>query len=143
MKPLGPIATVAVAYREGNAPNPSENFDFETERRNRSPRFLEIVTDYANGVPTKDIREKHKCSQNTVLRYARLAGLAKRVKGYGDETRMQAVEMTKAGIPQQQIAKLLGVSVPYVSMVCIKEGERRYMRRDNGYSRARTIAKGR
>lgn len=116
---------VALAYREGNQPELGDSFDFETERKNRSPRFLQIVSAYEKNVPIKDIIEEHKCSRNTVLRYARMAGLPKREKHFDDSIRTQAITLLKAGAPLKEIAKTLKVSEAYVSLVA----------KDNGLSR--------
>lgn len=116
----------AKAIREGQQLEVTPNFDFETERLNRTPRFIEIVTAYQSGHPVATIVEKHKCSRNTVLRYARLAGLPKRPKHFNTAIRSEAIELLRSGAPLAEIATMLDVSKAYVSTVAKESGLSRY-----------------
>jgi len=117
---------IAEAFRAGNPPEPSPNFDFEAERQNRPPRFLDIVTDYAAGHTVNSIIEKYKCSKGTVLRYARLAGPPKREKHFDNSIRSQAIDLLKSGAPIKSISSMLNVSEAYVSIVAKASGLSRY-----------------
>lgn len=96
--------------------------DFEAERANRPPRFIEVVGDYRNGVPVADIVKKYQCSKGTVLRYARMAGLPTRPKGFADNRRDLVIEMYKSNRPIAEIAAAMGVSQAYVSKTAVEEG---------------------
>ena len=96
--------------------------DFEAERANRPPRFIEIVGDYRNGIPVADIIAKYHCCRGTVLRYARLAGLSKRPKGFGPARRAQVIALYQLNRPIAEIAAACGVSTAYVSKTAVEEG---------------------
>src|SRR5687768_10172738 len=66
---------------------------FTQERANRLTRFLAIVRAYRGGTPVKNIEERFGCSRQTVLRYARLAGIPKRDKGFGPRVRAATIAL--------------------------------------------------
>ena len=100
----------------------SEIVDFEAERANRPPRFIEIAGEYRDGVPIVDIVKKYQCSRGTVMRYARLAGLSKRPKGFALDRRKQVLALYRDGRPIAEIAAVAGVSPAYVSKTAVEEG---------------------
>lgn len=95
---------------------------FTQERANRLTRYLAIVRAYRRGAPVKAIEEQYGCSRQTVLRYARLAGLAKRDKGFEPGIRRAVIALYKQGKPIAQIQAQLGVSQAYVSKTATEEG---------------------
>ncbi len=102
-------------------------FDFAQERANRPVRFLRVVRAYRNGKLVKDIESEYGCSRQTVLRYARLAGLPKRPKTDDPERRAKIIKLSKAGgMSQIQIAKACNCSVALVSIVEHEAGLKRY-----------------
>ena len=104
-------------------------FTFTEERANRLQRFPKIVDDYKAGFPVADIEAKYGCSKQTVLRYARLAGLEKRPKGDSDRRR-GIIALYQQGRPIAQIAAQMGVSQALVSKIATEEGiNRRNFRR--------------
>ncbi len=104
-------------------------FDFAQERANRPVRFLRVVKAYRNGKPVKDIEEEYGCSRNTVLRYARLAGLPKRPKSDDPERRAKIIKLSKVGgLSQKEIAVACNCSVSLVSIVEHEVGLKRYGR---------------
>lgn len=113
---------------------------FGQERVNRVARFLEIARAYAAGVAVAEIEKQHDCSRHTVLRYARLAGLPKRPKDFGEATRLSALALYREGRPIAEIAEKLGVSQAYVSKLATAEG---INRRDFSGSRGEKAQKGR
>ena len=96
-------------------------FTFTEERANRLQRFPKLVEDYINGVPVADIEAKYGCSRNTVLRYARMAGLDKRPRRDADRRR-GIVALYQSGVPVAQIAARMGVSPALVSKIATEEG---------------------
>lgn len=100
----------------------TEVFDFEVERANRPPRFIEVVNDYRNGIPIAAIVNKYHCSRSTVLRYARLAGLSPRPKAFDSSRRDKVIELYKMNRPIAEIALAVGVSMAYVSTTAVAEG---------------------
>lgn len=113
------------AYKDG-ARHTVKSFDFEVERQNRPPRFIEIVEDYKIGLPVETIAAKFKCSRGTVNRYARLAELPKRIKGFGTPTETATLDLYKANIPIKEIAVALKVSEAYISKIASRNGISRY-----------------
>ncbi|MCW2195124.1 transposase [Bradyrhizobium elkanii] len=104
-------------------------FTFTEERANRLQRFPRIVNDYRDGIPVADIEAKYGCSKQTVLRYARLAGLDKRPKGDA-ERRRGIIALYQQGRPIAEIAARMGVSQALVSKIASEEGiNRRNFRR--------------
>lgn len=104
-------------------------FTFTEERANRLQRFPRIVNDYRDGIPIADIEAKYGCSKQTVLRYARLAGLDKRPKGDA-ERRRGIIALYQQGRPIAEIAARMGVSQALVSKIASEEGiNRRNFRR--------------
>jgi len=102
-------------------------FDFAQERANRPVRFLRVVRAYRNGKPVRDIVQEYGCSNNTVLRYARMAGLPKRPKTDDPERRAKIIKLSKqGGMSQVQIAKECNCSVALVSIVEHEAGLKRY-----------------
>lgn len=104
-------------------------FSFTHERANRLVRFEHVVADYKAGVPVNDIQKKYGCSRNTVLRYARIAGLEKRPKTDDPERRAKIIALAKQGLSQQEIAKRCDCSVALVSVVEGEVGIPRYKRK--------------
>lgn len=101
-------------------------FTFTQERANRVKRFIRIVEAYKAGVPVKKIEETYGCSKFTVLRYARLAGLAKREKGFAPDVKRATISLYKDGLPIAEISARLGVSQAYVSKTATEAGISRY-----------------
>jgi DNA invertase Pin-like site-specific DNA recombinase len=92
-----------------------------SRRANRPPRFIEVVADYRNGVPVADIAKQYQCSRGTVQRYARMAGLPIRSKGFAEKRRTLVIEMYKSGRLVKEIAAAASVSHAYVSKVAVEE----------------------
>lgn len=108
-------------------------FDFAQERANRPVRFLRVVRAYRNGKLVKDIEEEYGCSRNTVMRYARMAGLPKRLKTDDPERRAKIIKLSKMGkMSQKQIAEQCNCSVALVSLVEHEAGLKRYRGSGNG-----------
>ena len=103
-------------------------FTFTQERANRLARFLRIVNAYRLGKPVQDIVAGYGCSRSTVLRYARLAGLEKRPKGFDPDLRNAVIALYRQGAPIAQIQAQLGVSQAYISKTATEEGINRYRR---------------
>lgn len=99
---------------------------FTQERANRLTRFLAIVRAYKGGTPVKNIEEQYGCSRQTVLRYARLAGLPKRPKHFDQNIRRAVISLYRQGKPIAQIQAQLGVSQAYVSKTATEEGINRH-----------------
>lgn len=98
-------------------------FTFTEERANRLQRFPKVVDDYKANMPVADIEAKYGCSKQTVLRYARLAGLEKRPKGDADRRRgIIAMYTQKDEPPIAEIAARFGVSQALVSKIATEEG---------------------
>jgi transposase-like protein len=97
-------------------------FTFVYERANRLRRCVEIIDLYAKGVPVRDIVDRYGCSNHTVNRYARAAGLPKRPKHFPEKIRLAAIAMYKDGKPIAEIQARLGVSQAYVSNLATEEG---------------------
>lgn len=104
-------------------------FSFYKERANRLARFLQIVHAYKNGRPVRDIEDEYGCSRNTVLRYARMAGLPKRPKADDPERHAKIIKMSKLGLSQDAIAESCNCSVALVSKVEHAAGLGRYGRK--------------
>lgn len=105
-----------------------ETIGFHEERANRLKRFLQIIYDYKNGVGVYEITCSYGCSKNTVLRYARIAGLPQRERSFGKGTRDEVIRLYRARIPVKQIAKDLKVSPAYISRTASEEGINRHAR---------------
>src|ERR1700761_2823409 len=107
------LATAAEYWRTSKAPKAffafikqiTRVFTFTVERANRLMRYVEIVSAYKKGTPVKDIEDKYGCSRNTVMRYARSAGLEKRPKHFPDDTRAKVIRAYKEGLPIKAIAE--------------------------------------
>jgi uncharacterized protein YerC len=97
-------------------------FTFAQERTNRVARFFRVVNAYRLGKPILDIVAQYGCSRTTVLRYARLAGLEKRAKGFDPAVRGAVIALYQQGAPVAQISAQLGVSAAYVSKTATEEG---------------------
>lgn len=97
-------------------------FSFTQERANRIKRFVLIVGAYKRGQLVQDIEAEYGCSRHTVLRYARLAGLAKRPRGFDPSIRKATIALYQQGKPIAQIEAQLGVSQAYISKVATEEG---------------------
>ena len=106
-------------------------FSFTQERTNRVARFFRVVNAYRLGKPVQDIVAQYGCSKSTVLRYARLAGLAKRDRGFDPDLRAAVIALYQSGAPIAQIQAQLGVSQAYVSKTATEEGinRRRFNKR--------------
>lgn len=96
-------------------------FTFTQERANRVKRFIRIVNAYKAGVAVLKIEKDYGCTKSTVLRYARLAGLPKRDKGFEPDVRRATISLYKDNIPIAQISAQLSVSQAYVSKVATEE----------------------
>jgi DNA invertase Pin-like site-specific DNA recombinase len=96
-------------------------FSFTEERANRLKRFPQIVDDYRDGIPVAEIETKYGCSRQTVLRYARLAGLEKRPKS-DIERRRGIIALYQQKKPIAEIAARMGVSQALVSKIATEEG---------------------
>lgn len=124
------IQTAADSWRTSRASKALVRFmgiarhlvSFVYERANRLRRCVQIIELYAKGVPVRDIVERFGCSRNTVLRYARAAGLAKRPKHFPEKIRLAALAMYKDGRSIAEIQARLGVSQSYISNLATKEG---------------------
>ena len=101
-------------------------FTFTQERTNRIARFFRVVNAYRLGKPVRDIESEYGCSRGTILRYARLAGLPKRPKGFDPKVRSATIALYQQGAPIAQISAQLGVSQAYVSKTASEEGIKRY-----------------
>ncbi len=101
-------------------------FSFTQERANRLARFVKIVRAYKAGQLVLDIEAEYGCSRHTVLRYARLAGLPKRQKGFDPDVRESVIAAYKAKKPIAEIAEKYKVSMAYVSKTATEEGINRY-----------------
>lgn len=97
-------------------------FTFTQERANRLTRFLVIVKAYKRGMPVRDIEEQYGCSKQTVLRYARLAGLPRRDRGFDPTVRRAVIAAYKLGKPIAEIQARFGVSQAYISKTATEEG---------------------
>lgn len=97
-------------------------FTFTQERANRLKRYVRVVYAYKAGVPVKKIEDDYGCCRQTVLRYARLAGLPKRPKGFEPDVRRATISLYKSGVPIAQIQAQLGVSQAYISKTATEEG---------------------
>lgn len=104
-------------------------FTFTQERANRLKRFVRIVSAYKAGVPVKKIEDDYGCSRFTVLRYARLAGLPKRAKGFSSDIRYATLSLYRDNVPISKISAELGVSQAYICKVASEEGISRYKKK--------------
>lgn len=104
------------------------SLDFERGRRQQ--RALEIAMRYAAGDETvEDIASDYGCAKGTILRHARLAGLAKRPRCLPAEVRAAVIDDYKNDVPISIIAERHRVSQAYVSKVATEEGINRYGKR--------------
>lgn len=97
-------------------------FNFDQERSNRLARFIKVVNAYKLGMPVDKIQEQFGCSKFTVLRYARLAGLSKRERGFDPKIKSSTIEMYRDGKSLDEIQALLGVSKAYISKTAVEAG---------------------
>lgn len=119
----GPRALVALIRRAGKI------ISFTKEHENRPVRFIAVVNEYRRGKLVADIEKQFGCSRNTVMRYARLAGLERRPRGFEPGIREEVIKQYKSGKPIKEIAAALGVSAAYVSRTASEEGISRYKKR--------------
>lgn len=96
--------------------------NFPAERANRLARYIVVTRAYENGEHVDRIVNRYGCGRTTVLRYARLAGIAKRPKHLPEEIRRSVLREYRAGVPVATIALTHDVSQAYVSTVAGKEG---------------------
>lgn len=101
-------------------------FTFTYERSNRIARYVVIVRAYKKGVMVNDIQEKYGCSRQTILRYARLAGLPKRPKHFPLQTKEAVIQDWKNGMRLRDISRKHGVSEAYISKTMKELGLSRY-----------------
>jgi len=99
---------------------------FEQEHSNRIPRFVAVANEYRRGRPVGDIQAEFGCSRGTVLRYARMAELPKRPKGFDPEVRRAVLAMYEQRKPIAEISAALGVSQAYISKTATEEGINRH-----------------
>ena len=97
-------------------------FTFVQERENRVKRYVKVVKAYRDGMPVADIEREYGCCRQTVLRYARLAGLPKRPKCFEPDIRKAVIALYKEGRPIAEIQARLGVSQAYISKTATEEG---------------------
>jgi hypothetical protein len=124
------LQTVADYIVKGHAPkillnilkNIKSVFTFTQERANRVKRFVRIINAYKAGVAIIKIEEDYGCTKSTVLRYARLAGLPKRDRGFDPDIKIATLLLYKDGLPISQISAQLGVSQAYVSKTASEAG---------------------
>ena len=106
---------------------------FTQERINRPVRYVAVTNAYKRGVPVRDIEAKFGCTKSTVLRYARMAELNKRDRGFDPGIRQATISMYLDGRPIAEISARLGVSQAYVSKTATEEGiNRRRNPKDTG-----------
>lgn len=121
---------IASYFQRGKAPqallailrSPMRVFNFGVERMNRLRRFVLVTRDYARGVPVKDIAEKYDCARGTVLRHARIAGLAKRDKSPVPGRKEGILADYIAGMSIQDIADKYDVVPSRVSQIAREAG---------------------
>jgi len=131
------IKTVADYVRTSRGPklllnilkNIRNVFTFAQERANRVKRFIRIVNAYKAGVLISKIEGDYGCSRSTILRYARLAGLPKRDKGFSPDVRKATIALYKDKVSIAQIKAQLGVSEAYISKTATEEGISRYKKK--------------
>lgn len=131
------LADVAAYFQFGKAAAsllailrlPMRVFNFSVERGNRLRRFVLITRDYSNGLKVDDIAAKYECSRHTVLRHARIAGLAKRPKSPVPGRKDGILADYNAGNPVSEIAKKYGVSIGLVSRIATEAGVNRYRKK--------------
>jgi len=99
-----------------------ESLSMQVDRSRRHTRTLEIIIMYLNGVPIDKITDTFKMSRGQVLRYARLAGLPKRPKGFDPEIKAKTLKLYKDGMSLKRISARLGVSEAYISKTAHAEG---------------------
>lgn len=104
---------------------------FRRERLNRPPRFVAVVNEYRRGTLVQDIENKFGCSKTTIMRYARMAEISKRERGFDPNIRRATIAMYQLGRPVAEISAALGVSQAYVSKTATDEGisRRRFKKR--------------
>lgn len=102
---------------------------FTQERANRLTRFIEIVRAYKAGKPLRDIETQYGCSRNTILRYARMAGLPKRPKSDDPERHAKIIKLSKEGLSAKHIALACNCSIALVSKVEHAAGIERYKKK--------------
>jgi len=86
--------------------------NFNIERDNRPPRYIEVVKAYRNGDRIDDIATRFGCSRGTVHRYARMAGLFRPKES---SVRDGIIAMYQLQKPIAEIATKFGVSPSLVS----------------------------
>lgn len=118
----------------------NDDLSMQTDLARRFERSMEIVRMYRDGVPIIEICEVFECSRGTVLRMARAAGLPRRPKNkFPEKTKTDAIEMLKQGMLQEDIAKELGTSVAWVSILGRKMGLNRYPNRRERWTKRHTV----
>ena len=116
----------AIAALKSLLRRPRKIINFEVERDNRPPRYLEVVEAYKANTPIADICGRFKCSKNTVHRYARMAGLYRERES---TVRDGILAMYQLGKPVAEIAAKFGVSQSLVSKYATEAGINRYKKR--------------
>lgn len=97
-------------------------FSFTAEHTNRLSRFVKIVNAYKRGALVQDIENEYGCTKSTILRYARLAGIAKRDRGFDPKIKEGVLAMYALNKPISEIAVHFGVSEAYVSKTASEAG---------------------
>ena len=87
-----------------------------------NPRTRGILDRYLDQVPIDKIIEEFSVSRIQILRYARVAGLPKRPKGFDPKVRSRALELYELGVPLKIIRHKLGVSEAYISKAAATAG---------------------
>lgn len=97
-------------------------FTFKQERYNRYKRYTKVVKAYKDGKLVADIEKEFECSRQTVLRYARLAGLPMRQKGFNSSVKEAVLALYKQNKPISEISAKLDVSQAYISKTATEAG---------------------
>lgn len=103
-------------------------YNFAQDRENRSIRFVRIVVRYQRGEKVLDIAERYKCSETTVKRYARLAGIPIRDKFMPVQIKGEVIRQLRLKLSLKAISQNLDVSESYISKVAKTVGLNRYKR---------------
>lgn len=106
--------------------NSGKPLSLELERERRAERSLLIIQHYTDGIVVAEIQAEFDCSRNTVLRYARAAGLDRRPKCFPSTIRNDVVKLLKEGKSYNEIRTKWKVSLAYISKVAKEEGLSRY-----------------
>lgn len=124
------LKEIANLMRESAAPKwalaQKDVYTFARDRENRSVRFVRICLAYKRGDKVEALAEEYQCSETTIKRYARMAGLPKRPKFLPCAIRWEVENQLRLGLPIQTIADNNQVSPAYVSKLGAELGLRRY-----------------